>query len=127
MTRLLITGGPRTGKTTLANSLERDGARVGHTDDLIASHDWSEASDRVAEWMNAPGPWVIEGVAVVRALRKWLAAHPAGAPCDRIVLLSKPLEPLTPGQAAMAKGLLTVWDEIRPELHRRNVEIEVRS
>jgi adenylate kinase family enzyme len=126
--RLLIAGVPRAGKTTLAKTIVRTlpcslivmGPRS--TDDLIALG-WSAASERVATWFDAPGPWCIEGVAIPRALRKWFATHSAGRPCDEIRWLGTPRVPLTSGQAAMAKACETVWDEVRPELERRGVRI----
>src|SRR5882672_2855933 len=55
MTRICITGGPRTGKTTLATDLwEEDDLPHGivrHTDDLIGLHDWSGASQVASEWL----------------------------------------------------------------------------
>jgi adenylate kinase family enzyme len=118
--RILIAGVPRSGKTTLANQLERS-AR--HTDDLIGARDWSAASAEVATWFDAPGPWVIEGVAVPRALRKWFASHATGAPADEIRWLGYPRLTLTSGQAAMAKACETVWREVLPELRRRGVTV----
>jgi hypothetical protein len=136
MTRIAICGGPRTGKTTLAGKLVEDGHRdydrrlrdatalkhalllhipptVSHTDDLMHLG-WSEASDAVARlWLPLPGPWIIEGVALARALRKWRKAHPGEPPpVDRVIRLTTPHVDLTPGQAAMAKGEETVWQEI---------------
>lgn len=123
--RVVLVGGPRTGKTTGAKKL---GAarelRVRNTDDLIATHGWSEASSEVAQWMSEGGSWVIEGVATVRALRKWLASNPAPAvPADHIVWLEKAFVPRTAPQEGMAKGVATVWKEIEPELRRRGVRI----
>lgn len=121
MTRICITGGPRTGKTTLSESLgDRDGHnRLRHTDDLIEQTQhlgkdaWSEASRLASGWLNEPGPWIIEGVAVSRALRKWRDAHPdEPPPVDRIIRLTEPHVALSKGQAAMAKGEETVWQEI---------------
>lgn len=120
MTRICIAGGPRTGKTTLSTSLGV--ARVRHTDDLMHLG-WSEASAAAALWLDAPGPWIVEGVAAVRALRKWLAAHPEGKPCDVAYWLDEPVVPTSSGQRAMAKGCATVWDEIEAELRARGVEI----
>jgi hypothetical protein len=135
--RIVICGGPRTGKTTLATSLVDAGHFVGcgrrdldilpvrHTDDLIpelqhlGKDAWSEGSRRVSEWLDAPGPWIIEGVSVCRALRKWREAHPgASPPVDKIFRLIEPHETLSKGQAAMAKGEETVWLEIEPWLFR---------
>jgi len=121
MTRIVILGGPRTGKTTLAMSTGQETATapVRHSDDLIeelkhlGKDAWSEGSRRVAEWLDAPGPWIIEGVALARALRKWREAHPGEPPpVDKIIRLTTPHVALTKGQAAMAKGEETVWQEI---------------
>lgn len=142
MTRICIVGGPRTGKTTLACTLferERcncsgvrvvygqtygmharecdawlpDDIRLRHTDDLIAHHDWSAASLEASKWLDEPGPWIIEGVALSRALRKWRDAHPGEpAPVDKIIRLTVPHVSLTKGQTTMAKGEETVFSEI---------------
>lgn len=118
--RLCIAGGPKTGKTTLAATL---GIPVKHTDDAL-DLGWSEASAEVASWMSMPGPWVIEGVAVPRAIRKFLAANP-GKPCDKVIWLDMPRVDTTPAQDTMAKGALTVMAQILPELHARGVAFEV--
>lgn len=139
MTRVLITGAPRAGKTTLGLRMldeapEYKGGlppRLMHTDDLIGklrgspAESWSAASAAVSEWFDQDGPWIVEGVTVPRALRKWLARNPEGKPCDRVRLLWTPREVLSEGQAAMAKGTRTVWDIVEPELRSRGVEIEV--
>lgn len=124
--RFLITGGPRTGKTTRAERLGMEPQHRGpllHTDDLIDCFDWSGQSAEVATWFDVAGPWVIEGVAVPRALRKWLAAHANRSlkPADVILYLEKPQVELTPKQAAMGKQVMTVWNEVLPELVQRGV------
>lgn len=125
--RILIGGGPRTGKTTLADHL--DAANALHTDDLINQHDWSAVSHEVATvWMVEPGPWIIEGVATVRALRKRLEAlanDPTAKPCDLFVWLTEPKLNRTARQDSMAKGAQTVFDQIRPDLEARGVRIEI--
>jgi len=109
--RLLITGWPKTGKTTLSRSL--GGGRS--TDSTGLS--WSDASAEVAKWFDQPGPWIIEGVAVPRAVRKWLANNPGKQlPVDKIVYLKKLYVPPTNGQMAMGKGLDAVLREIEPKL-----------
>jgi dephospho-CoA kinase len=123
--RILIIGGPRTGKTTLAEKLhEETGAPIRHMDDLIATHDWSGVSEAASRWFNDPGPWIIEGASGARALRKWLAANPAGKPCDILYLLTEPRVDLIKGQAAMAKGCETVWNEIAEDIFARGVELK---
>lgn len=120
--RIVVLGGPRTGKTTYAATLSD---RVRHTDDA-AGLGWSEASAEVAGWMAHEGPWVIEGVAGARALRKALSAS-TERPCDRVVVLSEPWVDLTSGQRTMTKGCATVFAEIREELISRGVEVEIRK
>lgn len=139
--RLVIAGGPRTGKSTLARKLAADmglqpnsetndghgaygyGLAVRSTDELLGRKDWSEASAEVARWMDAPGPWILEGVVMARACRKWLAAHPTGAPCDELLYVTEPKVPQIAGQARMSKGCDTVFREIESALERRGVVI----
>lgn len=124
MTRVLIMGGPRTGKSTFATTWESSlGVTARHTDDLIETHEWSAASAEVSTWLSAPGPWVIEGVATVRALRKWLQANPEGTPADTIFWSDAPKVERSSGQETMAKGCTTVWREVLPLLEARGVSI----
>lgn len=122
--RTLITGAPRTGKTTMALEM---GVRHFCTDPqdhpavpagvpgTPVGLGWSDASLWVAEhWLELPGPWVIEGVAVPRALRKWQFLHPdAPPPCDRLIVLTETHEALTERQAKMSNDLHGVLDELR--------------
>ena len=117
--RVVIVGGPNTGKTTYAKKLADN---IKHTDDTIPMG-WDQAIDHVASWMGKPEQPVIEGVQAVRGMRKWLADNPTGKPCDEVVWLQTPKEAQTRGQAIMNKGLDTVMKEIIPELERRGVEI----
>lgn len=122
--KILILGAPCAGKTTLAKKLGTErGIPVRHIDDLIGVLDWSGASAEAARWMEEPGPWIIEGVQGARALRKWLEAHPTGAPADQLILCEEPFLELTKGQAAMAKGCATVWREIEAEIAARGVPV----
>jgi hypothetical protein len=115
--RIVIAGGPRTGKTTLAVSL---GLPVFHTDDLIPLG-WVAAGAAAAQWIDQPGPWVIEGVTAPRALRRWLKRHPDRAPCDLILFMARPAIPRTRGQEAMAKGCAKIFAEIAADLAARGV------
>lgn len=121
--RILVAGRPRCGKTLAALSLSRQHkAPLRSTDDLIKGSEWSEASEKASLWLDEPGPWVIEGVAVVRALRKWLARHPPpgdGLPFDEMHWYRKLKCASTKGQNVLGKACETVWREIRPEVVRR--------
>jgi dephospho-CoA kinase len=129
MTRICITGGPRTGKTTLSESLQDilGCPSLWHTDELI-DLGWSGASQFIAEhWLTEPGPWIIEGVAASRALRKWRDQHPAEPPpVDRVIYLREPHEELTSGQRSMAKGVETVHREIESWLEEHGITTEYR-
>jgi hypothetical protein len=117
----VVAGGPKAGKTTLADTIR--GERTMRGSDELIGLGWSEASLAASKWFDEPGRWILEGAAMARALRKWLAAHPEGVPCDLIVWLNQPVVARSRGQHVMALGCETVWREIRPELEKRGQEI----
>lgn len=120
--RILVTGVPRSGKTTLANKL---GELARHSDDLFAL-EWSEQSRRVVaeEWMSFSGPWIIEGTTVIRALRKWLKANPQGKPCEVVYYSECPKSEMNKGQKSMGLWHSKIWAEIVAELQHRGCDIE---
>lgn len=117
--RTVIIGGPKAGKTTRSELI---GGRVLHTDDLMHL-DWSDASEQASRWFDEEYD-VIEGVAAVRALRKWLRRNRIGKPCDRVLYLTRAHQTLNRGQASMATSIGTVFAEIRQELVVRGVGLE---
>jgi len=119
--RIAVCGGPQSGKTTFARTL---GLQVYSTDVAFADREWSQVSSDVSEWFNRDGSWVIEGVVVPRALRKWLSSHSRGKPCDKVVWLNTSYAPLSEDQARMGKGCLTVLREIQRSLQKRGVFVE---
>jgi broad-specificity NMP kinase len=127
--RIVVAGWPGAGKTTScapeqARAAGIPASAVRHTDDLIEPlSDWSAASAEVSTWLRAPGPWVVEGVACPRAIRKALEAHPDERPCDRLVICRQPLKDLNNRQRGMGKGVDTVLAEILPRLEALGVEI----
>ena len=76
---LIIIGGPRTGKTTLANKMGSPGeGTVLHTDDKIPLG-WSEASEWIAaNWLMQPGPWIMAAI----GLGVTASASPSPNLCD---------------------------------------------
>ena len=121
--RVLICGGPRTGKTTYGKKLAEElGCKLISTDDFI-DLGWSECSAHVAELIHDPdGAWVIEGVAAVRALRKTLE-HSVGKMCEQVIWLTKPYGKRSAGQESMAKGCWTVWKGIEKDVIDRGIEV----
>lgn len=119
--KIAIAGKVQAGKTTLAKSF----LNVKHTDDLMETHGWSDASVQAARWFSDPAIEAIEGVRVPHALRKWLNQNP-GKPVDKLIWCGAPKVPLSDGQQRLSTGAETVFREIEPELRRRGVEIEQR-
>ena len=112
--RIVICGWPASGKSRHAEELSSKlGIEVKHTDSLVRTHSWSDASEAASHWFDQPGPWIIEGVAVPRALRKWQARHPdEDPPFDQFILMPIPDEKIQAdmkaGQITMGKGHDTV-------------------
>ena len=122
-----IIGAPKTGKTTLGQQLANEQGCVCRSTDEVMSLGWSESSLAVSHWFDEDTP-IIEGVAVARALRKWLERNKEGKPVDTLIVISNPpFESPTPGQASMGKGIVTVLAEIEPALKARGVKIERRD
>jgi hypothetical protein len=122
--RIVIIGGPRVGKSTLSQKL-RDELGISNLrcSDDIKHLSWSESSAEASKWFDEQGDWIIEGVQMARALRKWLAANP-NTPLDADILtLHRPWEARLPGQESMTKGVWTVFQEIRGELIKRGARI----
>jgi hypothetical protein len=120
-----IAGGPRTGKTTLGRALAQAlGVSLRSTDSLIETVSFADAPRSVAQWIAEPGPWIIEGVQVARALRHWLRDNAEGIPCERVFWSESPKAEQSHGQVIMAKGIRTVWTQIFEELQTRGVVVQ---
>lgn len=116
--RIVICGWPGSGKSEYAKELgSKFGVTPRATDSLVKTHDWSAASLVVSTWFDEPGPWIIEGVAVPRALRKWHLRNPdADPPFDNLVIMPHPDEAarlaMKQGQITMGRGHDTVLREL---------------
>lgn len=126
--RVIIIGGPRRGKSTLARKLRAAGiptfcgdprSKVKEPDDDVTylpegipfAGEEGAAQWIVRNWLTLPGPWVIEGWIMARVLRRWPVT--SGAPADKIVVLTRAMATCSSGQEAMHKGVMTVWGEAR--------------
>jgi len=122
--RIVLVGGPRSGKSTLAVRLsERYGLPARHADALVGTLDWSEHSLEVSRWLEEFGDFVIEGCSTARALRKWLERYPGAELGSTVVWLPDAIQRRSPSQEAMAKGVATVWAQIAPELAARGTTV----
>lgn len=78
--------------------------------------DWAAQSHFICNnWFQMDGDWVIEGVGVVRALRKWINYYDSKPPCYNIIYI-KNYHPaageLLDGQESMTKSIESIWNEI---------------
>jgi len=137
--RTVIVGGVSRGKSTLAHELhERHGWPVFCADPaskvvyqkpyttylpegLDFAGDNGGAAWVASHWLAAPGPWIVEGHALARALRRWVTSDLAVSPhwkgmfmpADRIIVLDRPAHrPTTVAQEALSKGVMKVWMSI---------------
>ena len=126
MRRVILVGGPRTGKSTIARKLREDGIPTFCTDPLSKVKDpeqdvryfpedlkWEAQALFIAQnWLTLPAPWCCEGVQMARAVRK---LHQLGKAellkGVEIHYLTYPFSPRTAGQIALAKAIETVWQE----------------
>jgi len=122
--RIIISGIPRTGKSTLADELHvNTGWPVYHTDELLPIG-WRRASETLSTWFDKPFPWIIEGTLTIRALRIWIKTNPTKRPCDTFIWLARPKIQLTKDQQTLSKGLVTIYNQIRKTLLATGVEIQ---
>jgi hypothetical protein len=135
--RIVIVGGARCGKSTLARSLRAKGYQTFCGDPIEFVKDPERdviylpsgldyagdggAADWIAHnWFEMSGPWVCEGHVTARALERWLRRwvddDPEQFPCDRIIVFLEqhPSVELLPGQRSQHKGTMTVWNRIAP-------------
>jgi len=122
--KVAIAGVPKSGKTTKAKELaSEEKIPVMSTDSLI-DLEWSEASLAASYWFDEQGDFIIEGMMVPRALRKWFRNNKEGKPVDKVIWLGASHVNLTKPQYGMGRGAHTVLVEIAPLLHNRGVVVE---
>jgi hypothetical protein len=136
VSRVILVGPPRAGKSTYARKLRQSGVPTYCTDprslckepedgvtylpEKYAAPDrWSAGSLYVAEnWIPLPGPYCIDGVATVRALRKLLDRGLSLPPGVKVIRFTKQFEHAVTaeGQRTMAKGVSSIWREVERRL-----------
>lgn len=131
--RYIIIGPPFAGKSTLMQKLMAKGYPAFCTDSKTQTREvvkgvtylqdgleWSEASQYVADnWLGTAGPWVVEGVAALRAVRKMIRqGNGAALKGAEIIVLSfmhyKDQDNLKEGHFAMNRAFRSMWAEIGP-------------
>ena len=111
--KILITGPPRSGKTTLAQ--QHSHPNTIHTDDYKYLS-WQAQLQILRLKADELDSWLIEGIQGPRLLRKGLEP-------DLVIWLSKPHQLLTKKQSALAKGMEKIFKEW---LKNKPQHVEVR-
>ncbi len=127
MSKIVIIGVPRSGKTTYAHEHYKK-EDVISTDNLLDCEElkWEDRSRRVVEWMAGRSSFCIEGCDAVRGLRKFLVTYPGKIPCDEVIWFGTAQEELSKGQAGFGKGCKKIFDTILLELNGLGVGITIR-
>jgi len=122
--RIVITGSPMAGKTTMAGVVSRImEIPVDHTDDY-KDLEWSEASNAVSLLLERAQDWIIEGVTIPRALRKWRMRYPESQPpFDWFIIMPHPRQFLGGGQDTMRKQVCGLADTMREWIGPRWIEL----
>ena len=125
---IIISGAPRSGKTTLAK-LHLPGP-VLSTDDF-RQMDFRAQDEEVATQIALGNHNVIEGCQAVRGVRYWLEAHwdsdPTSRPCEIFIWLTRPYVELSSNQKSYYKGLTTVFSQIYSRLRELGVVVLVQG
>lgn len=136
--RVVVIGGPRTGKTTYATKLAKQlGAHLASTgkrtqqpeglvstDNWMHKSNWAELPDHVITDLKKRDSFVLEGTQAARVLRRWLTRDPETVKVDKVLVFGRPWVARTPGQESMAKAVRTIFRDLQPLLQKAGIEIE---
>ena len=135
--RIVVIGGPRTGKTTYATKLAREfGAHLASTgkrtpdesglvstDNYMRRANWGTLPDVVLKDLKDRDNWVLEGTQAARVLRRALKEDPSFK-VDKVLVFNRPWVTRNGGQEAMAKGVRTILKDMAPLLKKAGIEVE---
>jgi hypothetical protein len=123
--KIVVTGPPLAGKSTLAVALSKVlNVPLLRTDALIEM-EWSAASEEVAKWLDRDGPWIIEGVTVPRAIRKWRRTwgDETPPPFDKAIVIPNSRLPQTSHQKAMGTTVMGLMNLYKGWIGDRWIEV----
>jgi len=135
--RIVVIGGPRTGKTTYATKLARqlgahlastgkrteDESGLVSTDNYMRRANWGTLPDVVLKDLKNRENWVLEGTQAARVLRRALKEDPTFK-VDKVLVFNRPWVARNTGQEAMAKGVKTILKDMAPLLEKAGIEVE---
>lgn len=146
--RIVVIGGPRTGKTTYATKLAREmgvhlascGKRTENESGLVSTDNygrdskvggfsreravWDALPTEVIRDLRKRDSFVLEGTQAARVLRRWLRESPDEPKIDKVLVFDKPWVERNAGQQAMAKGVRTILRDLRPLLDSAGIPVE---
>lgn len=103
--RIVICGASGTGKTTLADKLEKElGLPVYHTDD--------SESLQIAEWLKEDR-YIVEGCISLLVLKHFFWERTLPPPCDLFIFLTEPKRSQTEGQLIQKKAIDSVHKKLK--------------
>jgi hypothetical protein len=138
MPRIVVIGGPRTGKTTYATKLARQlgvhlastGKRTEHegglvsTDNYLDRGTYDDLPDRVIADLRKRDSFVLEGTQAARVVRRWLKQSPDEPRLDKALVFNRPWVKRNPRQESTAKGVRTTLRDLLPMLERAGIQVE---
>jgi adenylate kinase family enzyme len=125
MYRIVIAGGPNTGKSTWASILSVTTPGLYYCTDVLKHLPWSESGEAAYEELVANRGGVFEGVLAARALRYWVRSGSTERPCETVVWLTKPVPGTeeTDAQRRCRLGVNTIMKEIVFALEKAGVDV----
>jgi len=139
MPRIVVLGGPRTGKSTYATKLAKElgihlastGKRTEQPEGLVSTDNYldkgtyEDLPDRVIADLRGRESFVLEGTQAARVLRRWLRTAPEEVKLDKVLgFLGRPWVARTPKQEATAKGVRTTLRDLEPMLRDAGIPFE---
>ncbi len=121
--KIVIAGGPRTGKSTFATRLNKElNIPIVSTDNYIACG-WSEAPHEIINDIKDLDNYILEGVNCGRVIRK-LNEKGLDICFDKVYYLGEPVVKYEKkGQESLAKGCKTVWLDVIPILDALEIDV----
>lgn len=121
--RIAICGAPRCGLSTLAEHLSKQhDLPVVHASDF-REISWDKIPDAIIDTLKGKERWILEGFQTGRVLRRWLNMQGGAPPLASVYWLEKALSTRTDSQESLARGVATVFESVRPLLHKKGVPI----